>query len=392
MLLLKHKKNFFILASSILFLFGVNNVFASTQEKVAVPTHSSHASEEIKKLDPGDLLLSHVMNSHEFHFFTLGKVNAIISLPIILYSPQRGWSFFMSSRLEDDAVYDGYRMISHDYLDQLIQQKVDIKKQGLRHGKIVAVDVNGAIDMQVKIYDLSITKNVVQMFLSVILLSWLMIGIAKRYKRGEGIKTAPHGAQNLLEPIIVFVRDEVGFACLGNNTDKYMPYLLSLFFFILINNLIGLVPSVANVTGNIAFTFVLGVIAFIVIIFSTKKYYWKHIFNPPNVPMAIKCILIPVEILGIFTKPFALIIRLFANMIAGHMIITCLVILIFIFGIMSQTAGYGFSPVSIAFVVFIYFIEILVAFIQAFIFTNLTAVFIGQVLEEHAHHVKHHTH
>jgi F-type H+-transporting ATPase subunit a len=159
-----------------------------------------------------------------------------------------------------------------------------------------------------------------------------------------------------------------------------MPFLLTVFFFILINNLIGLVPGTANVTGNIAFTAMLGIISFIVIMFSTGKHYWAHIINPP-VPFGVKPIMIPVELLGIFTKPFALIVRLFANMISGHIIILSFIILIFIFGAMNTALGWGTSPFFVLLAVFIYLIEILVAFIQAYIFANLTAVFIGQAFE-----------
>jgi F-type H+-transporting ATPase subunit a len=187
-----------------------------------------------------------------------------------------------------------------------------------------------------------------------------------------------------VEPVITFIRDEVAVPNLGSKYERYMPYLLTVFLFILINTLFGLLPGSANVTGNIAFTAVLGVISFIVISFSAGKHYWGHIFNPP-VPFGIKFIMVPVEILGVFTKPFALIIRLFANMIAGHIIIICLVSLIFIFGALNKAIGWGFSPISIGFSVFIYLIEILVAFIQAFIFTSLTAVFIGQAIEEPFH-------
>jgi len=207
-----------------------------------------------------------------------------------------------------------------------------------------------------------------------------MLSVAKKYKSGQGITSAPKGTQSLLEPVIIFLIDEVAKPNLGKKYQKYLPYIITVFFFILINTLVGMIPGTANVTGNIAFTFVLALISFVFIMFSTNKHYWKHIINPP-VPVGIKPILIIVEILGIFTKPFALCIRLFANMIAGHIIIICLISLIFIFGALSSTVGWAFSPLSVAFVIFIYFIEILVAFLQAYIFANLTAVFIGQAFE-----------
>src|SRR6185436_2258364 len=197
----------------------------------------------------------------------------------------------------------------------------------------------------------------------------------------EGVQTAPRGMQNMMETVISFIKDDIAKPNLGARYYKYLPYLLTIFFFILINNIFGLIPGTANVTGNIAFTMVLAVISLIVILFSSNGHFWSHIFWPPGVPLPVKIILIPVEFAGIFIKPMALMIRLFANMVAGHIVITCFVMLIFIFGGMSKIAGWGFSPVSIAFTVFIYLIEILVAFIQAFIFTNLTAVFIGQSFE-----------
>jgi F-type H+-transporting ATPase subunit a len=159
-----------------------------------------------------------------------------------------------------------------------------------------------------------------------------------------------------------------------------MPFLLTVFFFILINNLLGLIPGTANVTGNIAFTAAMGVLSFIVIMFSTGKHYWGHIVNPP-VPGPIKVIMWPVELMGIFTKPFALIIRLFANMISGHIIILSFICLIFIFGAMNTSLGWGTSPFFVLLSLFIYLIEVLVAFIQAYIFANLTAVFIAQAFE-----------
>ena len=320
--------------------------------------------------DANEVIFGHVLDAYEFHFFAYkgadGKVHAVsIPLPVVLYSPQRGFTFFMSSRFEEgEGTYNGYKTLGN---------------------KIIAVDKNGTPDRLVKIYDISLTRNVVQMILSLALLVFLMIQIAGKYKTGVGLHSAPTGFQNAIEPVITFIRDEVAIPNLGTKNEKYLPYLLTVFFFILINSIFGLVPGLANVTGNIAFTAVLGVISFVVITVSGNKHYWGHIINPP-VPAGINVLMVLVEIIGIFTKPFALIIRLFANMLAGHIIIICLVSLIFIFGGISRGVGWGFSPVSIAFSVFIYLIEVLVIFIQAFIFTNLTAVFIGQAIETpHGH-------
>jgi F-type H+-transporting ATPase subunit a len=224
------------------------------------------------------------------------------------------------------------------------------------------------------------------MLLALFVFTWIMLRIAKRYKSGVGVTSAPKGSQSLIEPVITFVRDEVAKPNLRHKYQKYLPYLLTVFFFILINNLFGLIPGSANVSGNIAFTLVLGVISFVVILFSSNSHFWGHIFNPPGVPVFVKPILVLVEFLSVFIKPFALIIRLFANMVAGHIIIICLISLIFIFAELSKYAGWGASLVAVGFTVFIYLIEVLVAFLQAFIFTMLTAVFIGQAFEGEHHH------
>lgn len=165
-----------------------------------------------------------------------------------------------------------------------------------------------------------------------------------------------------------------------------MPLLLSIFFFIWINNLLGLLPGGANFTGNIAVTLCLAVVAFLVILFSANKHFWGHLFNPPGVPLGIKFLLVPIEFISLFIKPVALTIRLFANILAGHIVILSVISMIFIFGGMNKMVGVGFVPVSIAFSIFMFFLELLVAAIQAFIFCNLTAVFIGQAIEEPHHH------
>ena len=351
------------------------------------------AQKEVKKgFNAKEIIFGHVLNSHDFHIIDFvnddGEKHPVsIPLPVILYSKQRGLDAFMSSRFHHgEENYRNYMMLTDQKIEEL---KLDPTKYNAQD--IVALNGNGTIDVAVRIFDISLTRNVVQMFISLGLFVWVMLAIANRYKTGQGVVSAPKGSQSLLEPVITFVRDEVAKPNLGNLYEKYLPFLLTIFFFILINNLIGLIPGSANVTGNIAFTLVLGVIAFVVIILSTDKHYWIHIFNPPGVPLGVKFILVPVELISVFIKPFALIIRLFANMVAGHIIIICLISLIFIFGNMNKFAGWGTAPFSIAFTIFIYLIEVLVAFLQAFIFTMLTAVFVGQAIEgkQHQHHQKH---
>ena len=337
-----------------------------------------------EKLNPAKLIIEHVSDGHEFHFVTIGNNPVSISLPVILYSPEKGFTAFMSSAFHHGTeAHEGYVWITEEYLKEhpeVEEQKDEQGKPLFKNDKIYALDAEGKPSLTAKVYDFSLTRNTTQMLVSVILLIWVMSSVAKKYKKGIGETSAPKGFQNALEPVITFVSDDVGKANLGHSYEKYMPFLLSIFFFILINNLIGLIPGSANVTGNIAFTAMLGLVAFIVIMISTNKHYWGHIFNPP-VPGGVKPILIPVEILGIFTKPFALIIRLFANMISGHVIILAFICLIFIFGAMNTALGWGTSPFFILLAVFIYVIEILVAFLQAYIFANLAAVFIGQAFE-----------
>lgn len=352
----KSIKSLLVLAFSLFLVVFSNSAFAQEHGK------ETHAEQGEGKLNMKEVIFGHIMDGHEFHFF-----GASLPLPVILYSPQKGFSSFMSSKFEHGhQEVDGYKLVN---------------------GKVVPVQEG------VKVYDLSLTRNVVQMLLALILLVWIMTSIAKKYKSGQGVTSAPKGMQAVIEPVVAFVRDEVAKPNLGHKADRYLPYLLTIFFFILINNIFGLIPGSANVTGNIAFTLVLGVISFIVTIASSNKHYWSHIFNPPGVPLGVKFILVPVEFLSMFLKPFSLIIRLFANMVAGHIIIICLISLIFIFGEkMGAGAGWGASPLSLAFTIFIYFIEVLVAFLQAFIFTTLTAVLVGSAIEGDHHHEGHNSH
>lgn len=359
-MVLRSTKSLLAAIFSLIILFFANATYAQESHTEAAPQVENHETKEKGAFNPAEVIMEHILDAHEFHFGTIGETHLTIPLPVLLYSPQRGWDFFSFGKFHHGhEAYNNYK---------------------LEHGKIVPVKEDGTIDASVTVYDLSFTRNIVQMLLAMILLLVVMLNVAAKYKK-NGSKVAPTGFQNAIEPVIEFIRDEVGKPNLGKKYEKYMPYILSVFFFILINNLIGLIPSTANVTGNITFTLVLAAISFLVIIFSTNKHFWGHIFWPPGVPFVIKLILVPVEFLGIFIKPAALMIRLFANMVAGHIVITCFILLIFIFGAMSPVAGWGFAPLSVAFTVFIYLIEILVVFIQAFIFTNLTAVFIGQAFE-----------
>jgi len=364
---------------SLFFISFFNPVFAGQGEGVDTTKKAAFNAKEI--------IFGHVLDAKEFHFLDIKKEDGTIHpisipLPVLVYSKQRGLDIFMSSKFHHGE---------HAYKNYIILTDESIRERGLDPKKfsaqqILAVNDNGEIDSSVKIYDISLTRNVVQMLLALIIFVLIMLTIAKKYQNGEGVKNAPKGAQGFFEPIIVFIRDEVAKPNLGHKYAKYLPYLLTVFFFILINNVFGLVPGSANVTGNIAFTVVLGLISFAVILASSNKHYWLHIFNPPGMPLWVKFILVPVEFVSVFVKPMALIIRLFANMVAGHIIIICLISLIFIFSAMNKTVGIAASPVAVGFTIFIYFIEILVAFLQAYIFTMLTAVFIGQAREGNHDH------
>jgi len=238
--------------------------------------------------------------------------------------------------------------------------------------------------------DFSFTKNVLAIFISCFIMIWVFISVAKSYKRREG--QAPKGLQSFLEPIIIFVRDDIAKASIGEkNYRKYLPFLLTIFFFIFLNNLMGIVPFFpggANVTGNIGVTAVLALFTFAITTFSGNKNYWVHIINTPGVPwwLKIPVPLMPiVEIMGIFTKPFVLMVRLFANISAGHIIILGFISLIFIFGEIVEGAGYGVAVISVGFSIFMDILELLVAFIQAYVFTLLSALYFGMAIEE-AHH------
>jgi F-type H+-transporting ATPase subunit a len=263
-----------------------------------------------------------------------------------------------------------------------------IAEEGPNKGSIVEVDDHGhEIEGADLPLDLSLTKTSAALLISLLLMLWIFISVANRYKKNPG--RAPKGLQSLLEPLILFVRDDIALPSIGEKRyEKFMPFLLTVFFFILINNLMGVFPippGGANVTGNIAITGVLALTTFLITTLSANKNYWAHIFNTPGVPWWLKypIPLMPfIELLGVFTKPLVLAIRLFANILAGHFIILSFVVLIFIFGQINWIAGYGVSALSMLFYVFMTMLEFLVALIQAYVFTLLSALYFGMALEE----------
>ena len=292
---------------------GVATVALVPDTKHEVVTSIHHVDAENEQIfDPTKEVIEHIKDTHDWHLWG----NTSIPLPVILIT-NRGIECFASSNFEH-----GHTVYAGNYYNyQLIDGKVNV------------VDSKDVIneDASSKIWDFSFTKNVASMYVAVLILIVLFISIARTYKDRKG--KAPKGLQSFVEPIILFVRDDIAKPNIGHRYARFMPYLLTIFFFIWINNILGLIPIFpggANVTGNIAVTFVLGLITFIVTNAVANKYYWKHIFAP-NVPVWLYPILIPVEIVGMLSKPFALIVRLFANISAGHIIVLSLVSLIFIF-------------------------------------------------------------
>jgi F-type H+-transporting ATPase subunit a len=339
----------------------------------------AHATEGEAEFDAAAMIMHHIADSHEFHAWGEGEKGFTLPLPVILLTKNGLVSFLSSEFHHDDegkhlVERGGQRFVKvHDKIYYA-------ENQADSHGSYVVHGEDHSV-LNAKPLDFSITKNVFSLLMSALLLLVLFIPAARSYARNNGV---PRGLAGFLEPLIVFVRDDIARPNIGEHRyAKFMPYLLTAFFFIWINNLIGLIPIFpfsANLTGNIAVTFTLAFFTLIITNISANKGYWKHIFLP-HVPLWLYPIMVPVEIIGILSKPFALMIRLFANISAGHIIILSLVSLIFIF------KSVAISPVSVAFVLFMNFIELLVAALQAYIFTLLSALFIGLAhVEEEAHH------
>jgi len=361
---------------------GSDTTMASTEHESGVATAhetvagDSGAEHGEKKFDAGAMIMEHIGDSHGWHLWGKGHNAVSVPLPIIIYSGERGITTFMSSSFHHgEMTYKGYRLTEKGKIEA-VQQMDEVPAE------------SAAIDEKVNasIIDFSITKNVAALLFSIILILWMFISVAKSYARRKG--EAPKGLQSLIEPLVVFVRDDIAKASIGPKYEKFMPYLLTVFFFIWINNLLGLIPILpggANVTGNIAITLTLAVITFLITCFSANKSYWRHVFAMPGVPIGVLVLLTPIELLGVFLRPFVLTIRLFANITAGHIIALSFFSLIFIFGEASAGAGWGVSILSVAFVIFMTVLELLVAFLQAYVFTFLSAIYFGAAVEEHHH-------
>ena len=305
---------------------------------------------EEKEEDYTGIVMHHIADSHDYHLFDWKGHAVSIPLPVILWTDQ-GLVTFLSSEFHHDD--EGKVVVScgSQYFTRV-------------HGQIYYTDLQG------------------NLFLIARLMVWAFISVARSYRKNP---KAPKGLANLLEMLIVFVRDDIAKPNIGAKYGRYMPYLLTVFFFILIGNLLGLVPIISGtLTNDIIFTGTLAVVTFLITTFSGNGHYWKHIFATPGVPAWLAPIMIPVEVIGMLTKPFSLMIRLFANITAGHIIILSLIGLIFTFKTVLV------SPVSVAFALFISILELLVAFIQAYVFTLLSALFIGGAVAEEHHAEEHH--
>jgi len=349
-------------------VFTTSTIFAS--EPTASANHNPHSTTStVEKFNAGKMIMEHVSDAHDWHLW--GRT--AIPLPVIIKT-DKGFDFFSSSKFEH-----GHATVKGNY------------NYKLEEGSIVIVDDAGVVNEEAssKITDFSITKNVTSMFITMLLMLWVFISVAKAYTKNKG--KAPKGLQSFVEPIIMFVRDDLAKPSIGEkHYQRFLPFLLTVFFFILFSNYIGLIPVIGvNLTGSISVAMVLAGFSLIITFVIANKHYWHHIFAMPGVPIPVLIILTPIEILGLFLRPFVLMIRLFANITAGHIIALAFFSLIFIFGEMNTGLGLGVSVLTLVFTVFMTCLELLVAFLQAYVFTLLTAIYFGAAVDE-GHDVHNH--
>lgn len=354
-------------------LFLTISVFANSPTEIET---ENFETEHEEKFNVNDMIMHHVMDAHEYHLWGGTHDGTTIYLPIILLDG--GLKVFSSSHF-----YHG-EMVTTDEGEHYLVGEGPAEGYAMHHEKVYKLEhgelhFEGKHPHNAKPLDFSITRNVVALFLTFIILVVMMLSVAKFYKKNGAV--APKGLAKFVEPIIVFVRDDIAKSNIhGGKHVKYVPYILTIFFFIWISNLTGLIPLLgSNLTGNISVTLFLAVCTLLVTVLSGNANYWKHIFATPGVPVALLPIMIPIELVGVLTKPFALMVRLFANITAGHIIILALVSIIFI----NESAAWGALSVPMA--LFISVLELLVAFLQAYLFAMLSALFIGAAVEE-AHH------
>ncbi|WP_283686787.1 F0F1 ATP synthase subunit A [Dysgonomonas sp. Marseille-Q5470] len=340
---------------------------------------NAHEAQSEKELNVKELILDHLADAYEWHLTSFGDTHISIPLPIIVKGETSGWHVFMSSEFHHGhEAYEGFY----------------IAQEGKYRGKIVEKNASGE---EIRPWDISLTKNATSLIISSTLLIIIILSVSKWYRRQAktGEKKAPKGFVGFMEMFIMSVQDDIIKPCVGKNYRKFSPYLLTVFFFILFNNLLGLIPLFpggANVTGNIAVTLVLAVFTFFTVNLFGSKEYWKEVFWP-DVPTWLKVpipIMPAIELVGVFTKPFALMIRLFANILAGHSIVLGLTCLIFVTANLGAVINSSMTVVSVLLTIFISLVEILVAYIQAYVFTMLSAVFIGLAQIEPHHHAEKH--
>jgi len=369
----------FFLACLLMFVSFNSQAFSDQkeghpQEDHAPETHTQNAHGEVEgdakvntREEVQEYIDHHLKDSHYVTFYSDAEAGEHFGFPLPVILWDGGLKVFSAGKFHHG--------------EELAE--VDGQHYKLYHSKIYKTDAEGTIEygdsefpINERPLDFSITKNVLTMILVAVLMFFMFTALAKTYKK----RSIPKKFGRVLEPLVIYVRDDIAKPNIGKNYRKYTGFLLTVFFFIWILNLLGMTPLGVNVTGNIAVTFALALVTFIIVQFSANKGYWKHIFWMPGVPWPMKIVLAPIEVLGMFTKPFALMIRLFANMTAGHVVVMTLLGLIVVF--QNWIAG----PAFFGFTIFISVIELLVAFLQAYIFTLLSALYIGMAIEDHGEH------
>ncbi len=364
------KQLFFLLA----LLFSTLIASASTESRDSITENEEH------KVNPKEIIFEHLGDGYGWEVPFSHEIR--IPLPVIVRSYDGKWHCFSSSRIQHGEEYEGFKLGGKDskWHNKLVGERPEV--------------VDGKTQMvEYRPLDLSITKNVLALFISAIIVILMVLSVALWYSRGT-YKT-PRKFRGAVEALIMFIYDGVIKPTLGAKAPKFAPYLLTVFFFILVMNLLGLIvifPGGANLTGNIAVTLVLSLLTFLIVNIFGTKHYWKEVFWP-DVPWWLKFplpIMPVIEIFGVFTKPAALTVRLFANMMGGHIIVIVLTLLIFILGAMGAAALGATTVVSLLFSIFMLLIDVLVSFIQAYVFTMLSTLFISLAQEDGHHEKKEH--